>query len=227
MEELLLGSVGSNAVVVEVPPPQAESTKAVRKHKARASQDPSEGRFARRLKWRLESDMALTLLWFLNELGSCFETCLLYSGAMNMLTKKSKLTLNQSVFGLSSLMLLLFGLWGSSAARAEWTKVDSYDAGTYYIDPDTVKKSGYIRSFWSILDYKGPQKTSRGLPYQSTRTHMEIDCRQKTVHILSFSMHAGPMLAGDVIDTQGIMRDWQSIPPDTPLEKLHKVVCTR
>jgi len=63
--------------------------------------------------------------------------------------------------------------------------------------------------------------------YQSTRTHMEIDCRQKTVHILSFSMHAGPMLGGEVIDTQGIMRDWQSIPPDTPLEKLHKVVCSR
>jgi hypothetical protein len=40
-------------------------------------------------------------------------------------------------------------------------------------------------------------------------------------------MHAAPMLEGEVIDTQGIMRDWQSIPPDTPLEKLHKVVCTR
>jgi len=50
---------------------------------------------------------------------------------------------------------------------------------------------------------------------------------KKTVHILSFSMHAAPMLEGEVIDTQGIMRDWQSIPPDTPLEKLHKVVCTR
>jgi hypothetical protein len=23
------------------------------------------------------------------------------------------------------------------------------------------------------------------------------------------------------------MRDWQSIPPDTHLEKLHKLVCTR
>jgi hypothetical protein len=56
---------------------------------------------------------------------------------------------------------------------------------------------------------------------------MDIDCRQKTVLILSFSMHSGPMLAGEVIDTQGVMRDRQSIPPDTPLEKLHKLVCTR
>jgi hypothetical protein len=146
---------------------------------------------------------------------------------MNMLTKYFKFTLNQSAFGLSSLMLLLLGLWASSTARADWTKFDSVETGTYYLDLDTVKKSGYIRSFWSNLDYRLTQKSSRGMHYQSTRTHMEIDCRQKTVHILSFSMHAGPMLGGEVIDTQGIMRDWQSIPPDTPLEKLHRVVCAR
>ena len=144
-----------------------------------------------------------------------------------MLTRNFNFTLNPSVLGLGSLMLVLLGLLASGRAQADWTKFDSVETGTYYLDMDTVKKSGYIRSFWSILDYRLPQKTSRGMHYQSTRTHMEIDCRQKTVHILSFSMHAGPMLAGEVIDTQGIMRDWQSIPPDTPLEKLHRVVCTR
>ena len=144
-----------------------------------------------------------------------------------MLTRNFKFPFNPSVLGLGSLMVALLGLFGSGPVKADWTKFDSVEIGTYYLDLDTVKKSGYIRSFWSILDYRLPQKTSRGMHYQSTRTHMEIDCRQKTVHILSFSMHAGPMLAGEVIDTQGIMRDWQSIPPDTPLEKLHRVVCTR
>lgn len=144
-----------------------------------------------------------------------------------MLTRNFNFTLNPSVLGLGSLMLVLLGLLASGRAQADWTKFDSVETGTYYLDIDTVKKSGYNRSFWSILDYRLPQKTSRGMHYQSTRTHMEIDCRQKTVHILSFSMHAGPMLAGEVIDTQGIMRDWQSIPPDTPLEKLHRMVCSR
>ncbi len=115
----------------------------------------------------------------------------------------------------------------STAVLADWVKVDSYEAGTYYINTDDLKKAGYMRTFWSVLDYKSPQKTSRGLAYQSTRTHMEIECRQKTVHFLSFSMHSGPMLTGQVIDTQGIMRDWQSIPPDTPLEKLHRLVCAK
>ncbi len=144
-----------------------------------------------------------------------------------MLTRNFKFPFNPSVLGLGSLKVALLGLFGSSPVKAYWTKFDSVETGTYYLDLDTIKKSGYIRSFWSILDYRLPQKTSRGMHYQSTRTHMEIDCRQKTVHILSFSMHAGPMLGGEVIDTQGIMRDWQSIPPDTPLEKLHRVVCSR
>ncbi|NBY69191.1 MAG: hypothetical protein EBQ58_10325 [Betaproteobacteria bacterium] len=146
---------------------------------------------------------------------------------MNMLTRNFKFPFNSLAMGLASFMLVLLGLLATGRAQADWTKFDSVETGTYYLDLDTVKKSGYIRSFWSILDYRLPQKTSRGMHYQSTRTHMEIDCRQKTVHILSFSMHAGPMLAGEVIDTQGIMRDWQSIPPDTPLEKLHKAVCGR
>ena len=115
----------------------------------------------------------------------------------------------------------------STAVLADWVKVDSYEAGTYYINTDDLKKAGYMRTFWSVLDYKSPQKTSRGLAYQSTRTHMEIECRQKTVHFLSFSMHSGPMLTGQVVDTQGVMRDWQSIPPDTPLEKLHRLVCAK
>jgi len=147
-----------------------------------------------------------------------------------MLTRTFKFPLNSLAF-LNKVFffapVVMTALIGASSAHADWTKVDTYDAGTYYIETDKVKRSGYLRSFWSVLDYKAPQKTTRGLAYQSTRTHMEIECRQKTVHILSFSMHSGPMLAGEVIDTQGVMRDWQSIPPDTPLEKLHKLVCTR
>ena len=147
-----------------------------------------------------------------------------------MLTRTFNYAFNSSAFFLKAVILIpavLMAFLGASTAHADWTKVDTYDAGTYYIDADKVKRSGYMRSFWSVLDYKAPQKTTRGLAYQSTRTHMEIECRQKTVHILSFSMHSGPMLTGEVIDTQGVMRDWQSIPPDTPLEKLHKLVCTR
>lgn len=75
-----------------------------------------------------------------------------------MLIRNFNFTLNPSVLGVGSLMLALLGLLASGRAQADWTKFDSVETGTYYLDMDTVKKSGYIRSFWSILDYRLPQK---------------------------------------------------------------------
>ena len=71
------------------------------------------------------------------------------------------------------------------------------------------------------------QKAQRGAFFVSTRTHMEMDCRKELVHILQFSMHSGPMLTGEIIDSQGVMREWQTIPPDTPLVALYKFICSK
>jgi hypothetical protein len=125
----------------------------------------------------------------------------------------------------ASVAFALAWLLASSAAQAEWQKVTTTDSGTIYIDDASIKRTGAVRSFWSLLDYRAPQKTQRGAFYVSTRTHMEMDCRKETVHILQFSMHTGPMLTGEIIDTQGVMREWQSIPPDTPLVSVYKFVC--
>jgi hypothetical protein len=111
------------------------------------------------------------------------------------------------------------------AAHAEWQKVTITDSGIIYVDDGTIKRAGPIRSFWSLLDYRTPQKAQRGAYYVSTRTHMEMDCRKEMVHILQFSMHSGPMLTGEIVDSQGVMREWQTIPPDTPLVNLFRFVC--
>ena len=122
-------------------------------------------------------------------------------------------------------LLAMVTLLAPFAAQAERQKVVTTDSGTIYIDDASIKRTGAIRSFWSLLDYKTPQKAQRGAFYVSTRTHMEMDCRKETVHMLQFSMHTGPMLTGEIIDTQGVMREWQSIPPDTPLVNVYRFVC--
>lgn len=127
--------------------------------------------------------------------------------------------------GIATLVAGVIFLFATNAAHAEWQKVITYDSGTIYIDTGTIKKAGYVRSFWSLLDYKTPQKAQRGTYFVSTRTHMEMDCRKQMVHILQFSMHSGPMLTGEIIDSQGVMREWQTIPPDTPLVPLFNQVC--
>jgi len=124
-----------------------------------------------------------------------------------------------------TLVLLFLVLLASKPAFAEWQRVTTTDSGIIYVDDGTIKRNGSIRSFWSLLDYRTPQKAQRGAYFVSTRTHMEMDCRKELVHILQFSMHSGPMLTGEIIDSQGVMREWQTIPPDTPLVALYKFIC--
>jgi len=124
-----------------------------------------------------------------------------------------------------AIAVTLWVLFVPNFAHAEWQKVTSTDSGIIYVDDATIKRNGPIRSFWSLLDYRTPQKAQRGAFFVSTRTHMEMDCRKEMVHILQFSMHSGPMLTGEIIDSQGVMREWQTIPPDTPLVTLFKFVC--
>jgi hypothetical protein len=124
-----------------------------------------------------------------------------------------------------ALVASLLVLCAPLSAQAEWKKITTTDSGTIYVDDGTIKRNGPIRSFWSLLDYRTPQKAQRGAFFVSTRTHMEMDCRKEMVHILQFSMHSGPMLTGEIIDSQGVMREWQTIPPDTPLVALYKFIC--
>ena len=121
--------------------------------------------------------------------------------------------------------MALVAFMAPMGAHAEWQKITTTDSGIIYVDDGTIKRNGPIRSFWSLLDYRTPQKAQRGAYFVSTRTHMEMDCRKEMVHILQFSMHSGPMLTGEIIDSQGVMREWQTIPPDTPLVNLFRFVC--
>jgi len=122
-------------------------------------------------------------------------------------------------------LVLAIALLGLQSAHADWKLIGNFPAGNYYIEANTLEKTGVMREFWTMLDYPTAQKSARGVMYLSTRTHMQLDCKKQSVRILQFSMHAGRMLSGDLIDQQGVMREWQSIPPDTPLVKISQMVC--
>ena len=113
----------------------------------------------------------------------------------------------------------------ASMAQGDIKAVGDSEKAVYYVDTGTLKRAGDIRTFWSIMDYKQPQTTSRGATYNSTRTNMEINCKEQTVFMRQFSMHSGNMTKGEVLDTQGIMRDAQAIPRGTPLFDIMKFVC--
>ena len=212
----LVATVVSSTVLLleELPPPQPTSVSIVESSVAIVSR--VKGLKCVELELSIEKLFSIGLHYFI-------------VGRMNVIALTDKLTAAQSAlyritqYGLSMTAALLLLL--PYTAHAEWQKVTSTDSGIIYVDDGTIKRAGPIRSFWSLLDYRTPQKAQRGAYFVSTRTHMEMDCRKEMVHILQFSMHSGPMLTGEIVDSQGVMREWQTIPPDTPLVSLFKFVC--
>jgi len=206
---------------VEFPPPQASRIEM--KHALALSFASrfklliGKGRTAVNLKLAIERLFSRWLCYFIVERMNPFAHTLKYPVA-----KRGGFRAIQ--WGMTLVLLFLL-LLASQPAYAEWQRVTTTDSGIIYVDDGTIKRNGPIRSFWSLLDYRTPQKAQRGAYFVSTRTHMEMDCRKELVHILQFSMHSGPMLTGEIIDSQGVMREWQTIPPDTPLVALYKFIC--
>lgn len=139
-----------------------------------------------------------------------FSSRLIYSLRMHLLHKS---------------LVAAIAMVGAQLAHADWKLIGTFPAGSYYIQANTVERNGPLRDFWTMLDYPSVQKSARGASFLSTRTHMQLDCKKQSVRVLQFSMHTGNMLAGELIDQQGVMREWQSIPPDTPLVSYMKAVC--
>ena len=134
--------------------------------------------------------------------------------------------MNRNSFQVVPLIVVLFVCGLAAPAHAELKALGNSDSATYYVDTNTVRRSGPVRTFWSIMDYNQTQTTTRGAPYLSTRSNMEMNCREQTVLMRQFSMHSGRMAQGEVLDTQGVWRDAQAIPPGTPLAVIMKFVCS-
>jgi hypothetical protein len=121
-------------------------------------------------------------------------------------------------------------LWGSAhlqavAATPQWASVGLYDQGAVSVDIANVSREGPLRRLWSMMDYKMAQKSESGDTFLSTRSQMEINCQTRQVRILHLSMHAAARLGGRVVDSEGILREWQAIPPGTPVDRISARVC--
>jgi len=127
-------------------------------------------------------------------------------------------------------ILGFLALWGGAhlqavAATPQWASVGLYDQGAVSVDIANVSREGPLRRFWSMMDYKVAQKSESGDTFLSTRSQMEINCQTRQVRILHLSMHAAARLGGRVVDSEGILREWQAIPPGTPVDRISARVC--
>ncbi len=126
---------------------------------------------------------------------------------------------------LKSLVFALCLLCQGQAWTVDWISIGMSDSAVYGIDRSSVEKDGHIRRVWSMMDYRQPQKNSLGKTYLSSRMLMEIDCQQKLGRSRSLAIYSGARLGGEILTSEGVIAEWQAIPPSSPVFTIMRHVC--
>ena len=117
--------------------------------------------------------------------------------------------------------LALFG----SAAAAEWVKVNDNADYIAYADPATIARTGDLVQMHDLIDLKSPRVSPYGNAHASSMAHSEFDCASPRMRTLAFTLHAGQMGNGELVETAAKSNGWLPIFPGTLLGMLWQFAC--
>lgn len=120
--------------------------------------------------------------------------------------------------------ILLLAL-ASGSVHAEWSRVGNFNNGDFYIDHDTLSVKDGVREVWSLMDYRYTQMDSNKKIFRSSRAMLQLNCPEKKARIIHMSFFSGQMLRGNEISKMGMLKDWEPVPPDTPIRRILETVC--
>jgi hypothetical protein len=110
-------------------------------------------------------------------------------------------------------------------ANPKWAPIALSEQGSFYIDTQSTTEEDGKKKVWSVLDYKKQQLTGDGKTYLSLQSQIQINCQQKTARVLHMTYYAGPMGSGKTVYRQGMLHEWMSIDPASPIHKIARKIC--
>jgi hypothetical protein len=110
---------------------------------------------------------------------------------------------------------------------ADWVSIGMTDSVVFGIDRSSLEHDGHVRRVWSMLDYRQPQKNSQGKTYLSSRMLLDIDCAQKQARSRSLAIYSGTHLSGEALTSEGVIAEWQPVPPSSPVFTIMRHVCEK
>jgi hypothetical protein len=113
------------------------------------------------------------------------------------------------------------------AMAADWVSIGMTDSVVFGIDRSSLEQEGHMRRVWAMLDYRQPQKNSQGKTYLSSRMLLEIDCAQKQARSRSLAIYSGAHLRGETLTSEGVIAEWQPVPPSSPVFTIMRHVCEK
>ena len=110
-------------------------------------------------------------------------------------------------------------------AAPKWEPIMSNQDGLFLIDTKSNTVEDGLKKVWSALDYKKPQTTSNGKTYMSLQSQVQVNCKQKLARVLHMTYYSGAMLTGDTVYRQGMLHEWMTIDPASPIHKIARKIC--
>jgi len=125
--------------------------------------------------------------------------------------------------------LVFLGLCTSvvSVLAADWVNIGITDSVVFGIDRASLERDGNVRRVWSMLDYRQPQKNSQGKTYLSSRMLLEFDCLHKQARSRSLAIYSGAHLSGEALTSEGVIAEWQPVPPSSPVFTIMQHACEK
>ena len=110
-------------------------------------------------------------------------------------------------------------------ASAGWEQVSQSAAGTIYVDPTTITKTGNRVTMWAMIDYKTIPALKE--PYKSFKQHFQFDCEEMAFKVLSREGYSGQMAGGEPVMTVNEPTQWQIWMPGSVIETFWSTACKR
>lgn len=113
----------------------------------------------------------------------------------------------------------------NTAAAADWVKVNDNDDYVAYADPATISRSGNLVQMRDLIDLKAPRSSPYGNAHASSMAYSEFDCENPRMRTIAFTLHAGQMGNGGLVETAAKSNGWLPIFPGTLLGMLRQFAC--
>ena len=99
--------------------------------------------------------------------------------------------------------------FASTQASTNWVKVSETAEMTYFLDPASVRKKGYLRIIRALFDLKTPGASGD----RSAQSLMEYDCPGQRHRTLAHNVYSGQMAKGRVLASDNTPDvQWQNLP---------------
>ena len=118
------------------------------------------------------------------------------------------------------IVLIVLLMFSAAPTVAGWVTFSETETAVYYLDYETLRSDGGLRSIWTLLD----RKTRDTDGPKSFRTLHQYDCIGKRWRILSYTAFAG--MNANVLASDHSPRDWSDVSSATMADIIFKLVCT-